>query len=233
MLGSSRMIGRMAGRVVGFLEAHPLTQAPAMEIARRFGETYQQVVQRSAEQESGLSGAQAMTDRRSELRARMQQGPLGHIRSIVKGMAGQVPSVALATSKQQIGRSNEAFLASVQVIRAEVEQHQDILVANGMTPSSLAELVSLEEELVQVVGESNAQRRLHTGATADLKGLSRKLMGMVAQLDGIVKYEFRGNLQLLGEWESARNVAWPAGTPQAPPAPRQLPPPSAGSQPST
>ncbi len=230
MLGIGRMILKMAGRVVGFLEANPLTQPAAMEIVRTFGATYQLVLQRSAEQESGLSGAQAMTDRRSELRARIQQGPLRLIRRIVKTLAGQVPSVALATAKQQIGRSNEAFLASVQAIRAEVESHLDILVANGMTPSCLPELVSLEQEFLQAQAQSDAQRRLHTGATAELKGLTKKLMVMVAQLDGIVKYEFRGNLKVLGEWESARNVAWPTTTTQAASELRQLPAPSPSAQ---
>ncbi len=225
MLGSSRRIGRMGARVVGFLEAHPLTQAPAMEIVRRFGEVYQQIVQRSAEQESGLSGALATTTQRSELRSQMQKGALRHIRRIVKAMAEQVPSVALATSRQALGRSHEAFLASVQSIRGEVEQHQDLLIANGMTPASLAELVSQEQEFLRLEAAGNAARRLHTGATADLKGLTRRLMLLVGQLDGIVKYEFRGNLQVLGEWESARNVAWPASTTQAPAEqPKQLPP---------
>ena len=37
-------------------------------------------------------------------------------------------------------------------------------------------------------------------------------MTMVQQLDGIVGYQFRDKPEILGAWESARNVAWPAAT---------------------
>jgi hypothetical protein len=76
----------------------------------------------------------------------------------------------------------------------------------------LAELKTQFAEYQRSIGDANLARRTHTGAQAALRVLAREIMTMVQQLDGIVGYQFQGKPEVLGAWESARNVAWPTAT---------------------
>ena len=91
--------------------------------------------------------------------------------------------------------------------------HRDLFLASGMSPESLEELNRQLAAYQEEVGEANAGRRAHTGARAELRAVTRQLMRLLKQLDGIVVYRFRDRADLLGSWKSARNVAWPLPEP--------------------
>ena len=50
-------------------------------------------------------------------------------------------------------------------------------------------------------------RREHVGARADLKVVAADLSQQLRLLDKVVRYRFGDNAELMGAWESARNVA--------------------------
>jgi hypothetical protein len=54
--------------------------------------------------------------------------------------------------------------------------------------------------------ESNEARRDHVGARAELKAMSDDILQLVVMLDGLNRYRFAGNAELLAAWESAKNV---------------------------
>ncbi len=62
------------------------------------------------------------------------------------------------------------------------------------------------DEFDASVVESNEGRRDHVGARAELKAVSDELMQLVEMLDGLNRYRFCGNAELMAAWESARNV---------------------------
>lgn len=45
--------------------------------------------------------------------------------------------------------------------------------------------------------------------------VTRDLMRMLRQLDGIIVYRYRDQPEVLGAWQSARNIAWPVVKPEA------------------
>src|SRR5207302_9606788 len=52
-------------------------------------------------------------------------------------------------------------------------------------------------------------RREHVGASADLESVVSEISQQVRLLDGLVRYRFGGNAELMGAWASARNVVGP------------------------
>ena len=63
-----------------------------------------------------------------------------------------------------------------------------------------------------------AAKREHVGASADLDSVVSEISQQVRLLDGLVRYRFGGNAELMGAWASARNVAGPFRSHGAPAA---------------
>ena len=59
---------------------------------------------------------------------------------------------------------------------------------------------------------------VYVGASADLDSVVSEISQQVRLLDGLVRYRFGGNAELMGAWASARNVAGPFRSHGAPPA---------------
>jgi hypothetical protein len=68
-----------------------------------------------------------------------------------------------------------------------------------------ATLIAFEETLES----TRAARREHVGASADLRRVLAELSRQVRALDGLVRYRFGDNDELMGAWASARNVLGP------------------------
>ena len=63
---------------------------------------------------------------------------------------------------------------------------------------------------------TSAGRREHVGARADLKVVAADISKQLRPLDKVVRYRFGDNAELMGAWESARNVAGPFNTTNEP-----------------
>ena len=56
------------------------------------------------------------------------------------------------------------------------------------------------------------------GASADLVAVAAQIKSQVRSLDGMVRYRFGDNAELMGAWRSARNVLGPFKTKNEPEA---------------
>ncbi|HET9708613.1 MAG TPA: hypothetical protein VFP39_09970, partial [Gemmatimonadales bacterium] len=87
-------------------------------------------------------------------------------------------------------------------------------------------------EYEQSMEATRAGRRDHTGASSDLRRVASEVSEQVRLLDGLVRYRFGTNAELMGSWESARNVVGPSkshvqpdpGTPATPETPTEVAP---------
>ena len=70
-------------------------------------------------------------------------------------------------------------------------------------------LRAAESELEQTIEATRASRREHIGATADLEAVAAKIAEQVKVLDGLVRYQFGDNAELIGTWASPRSVLGP------------------------
>ena len=86
---------------------------------------------------------------------------------------------------------------------------KDLLVSRGMMEKLLDDLASSIAEFDKTLEATRAGRRDHVGASADLRSVAAGIAEQVRLLDGLVRYRFGSNVELMGAWGSARNVAGP------------------------
>ena len=217
----------MAVRVRDLLLANPFGDAPADQVSAQFVEKVGRAQAMLTQQEAGEMASRTSTRHRRLLRREMLRLPVRHLLKIAKSVAAEHPEVASGLRRPAFGRSEEVFQASVRAIAREAESHRALFLEHGMSEESLEELSQMLQAYEAAVHDSNAGRRAHTGARAELKAVTRDLMRLLQQLDGIVLYRFRDRPDLMGAWESARNIAWPLTEPAKPVAPVQMVKPAA------
>jgi hypothetical protein len=64
-------------------------------------------------------------------------------------------------------------------------------------------------EFEKTLEASREGRRNRVGASADLKAVAAEIKEQVRVLDGLVRFRFGENAELMGAWASARNVLGP------------------------
>ncbi len=199
----------MLVRLQDFLRAYPFGDEPADQEAARFSVLLGRLQALVAQQQEGQVARKAQNEKHQELRRRITRMPLRHLARIGGSLKTEHPEVAAAIAQPLTGLSGNLFLATAQNIAAAVQGQHDLLRSKGMSEGTAQDLSTLLAAYSQAVSDANAGLRAHTGARAEIRSLSRELMAMVRQLEGIVLYLFRDREEVLGAWKSARNVAWP------------------------
>ncbi len=82
-------------------------------------------------------------------------------------------------------------------------------MSRGMSEKLLDDLAAAIAEFEQTQEATRAGRRDHVGASADLKAVFADIVEQVRLVDGLVRYRFGDNPELMGAWASARNVLGP------------------------
>jgi hypothetical protein len=123
------------------------------------------------------------------------------------------------------GKENAELAAQFQLSHAPVPDQALLTMARGMLEHATAERVVLQsrgmsETLLDDIAAAVAEfektleatregRRDHVGASTDLDAIVSEIGDQVRLLDGLVRYRFGNNVELMGAWASARNVAGP------------------------
>ena len=95
---------------------------------------------------------------------------------------------------------------------------KDLLVSRGMSPQLVDDLTATLAKFEQTLEATRAGRRDHVGASADLKSVLGEISEQVRLLDGLVRYRFSDNAELMGAWASVRDVLGPFRSKSEPPA---------------
>jgi len=78
-----------------------------------------------------------------------------------------------------------------------------------MSETLLDDVAAAVAELETTLEATRTGRRDHVGASADLEAIAGEIGEQVRLLDGLVRYRFGDNAELMGAWASARNVVGP------------------------
>src|SRR5438046_9491285 len=95
--------------------------------------------------------------------------------------------------------------------------HKEVLGKGGRSEQLLGDLAGALGEFEQTIEATRAGRREHAslrsgqvvGASADLEAVAAEIAEQVRVLDGLVRYRFGDNAELMGAWAGARNVLGP------------------------
>jgi hypothetical protein len=200
----------MLGRSGDFLRAYPLGDPQVEGIVAEFLKKEARLGMLVFQKEEGDLEASIQAGVKAEARRKLTEEPFRHLAGIALALEADRPEVARVLKQSVFNVGARTFLARARIIEAAVAEHHDLLRSRGMADGIGEEIKTLLGQFEAAGSGANAGRRAHTGARAELKSLCKELMKMARQLDGIVKYHFRGNEEVLTAWKSARNVAWPA-----------------------
>jgi hypothetical protein len=189
-----------------FCRAHPSEDPGYATVLGRFEERLTRAEAMAARQHDGLASAKSARGRRAELR-RVVHFQLLRYLVTVGGIAARTRTELAARFKLPDSHANNrSFLTSVRSMLAMAEAQKEALVSEGMTPTLLEELGKMLTEFDAASEAARAARLDHIGARADLEEVTAELLEAVKVLDGINRWRFGKDPELLVEWNAARHV---------------------------
>ncbi|MEO8452266.1 MAG: hypothetical protein ABI647_20920 [Gemmatimonadota bacterium] len=200
----------MGDRVHVFSVAHPSDDPSCVAVLALFDANRQRVVELEEQERAGRVTAQAATKRRKDLRRSVHSDLLTHLARVGVVAGRENPEVAGRFKLALSNTSYQAFFASARGKLAEAQASKEVLAKAGLAAGILAELTKQVDELGRVTDAGRAAHLAHVGARAELRVTAREQVELVGVLDGLYRFRFRDNPEVLAEWESARNIVQPA-----------------------
>ena len=214
----------MAARVREFVRAHAASEPGYAPVLTRFEELLTRAEGIVARQHQGRVAARGAQARRQELR-QMLHSQLVHYLVAVGSIAVKDQADLAARFKlPSTNSSNTAFLTSVKALLAAGEGQREELVKAGMTATLLEDLARMVAEFEEASEAARTARRDHIGARADLQVISAELLEQVQLLDGVTRYRFGNDSELMAEWKAARQILGRPQNGEAAPAPQPAQP---------
>jgi hypothetical protein len=214
----------MAVRVRDFSRAHPSADASYASVLGRLESAITRMETLAGQQQGGYLSKHSSTVRRQELRRRLHGGLLRHLVTVAADAASENPALTAMFQLPKSNATNKAFQTLARKMLEQGQAQQELLAKHGLADRLLDDLDAAVNEFDASVAETNGGRQDHVLARAEMDTLGAEVMRLVGMLDGLNRYRFERDRQLLVAWESARHVVTgPLGQeaqePQAAPAP--------------
>jgi hypothetical protein len=97
-------------------------------------------------------------------------------------------------------------------------------VKHGLVESVLDGLVQALDQFDAAVQNGGVGRQAHVGASAELDAVADEVVQIVNVMDGLNRYRFASDAELLAAWESASSVLATPRSATPKPAPEATPP---------
>jgi hypothetical protein len=155
---------------------------------------------------SGREKSREARVRRAELRREVQFQLLRYLVAIGTVAARDRAELAERFRLPNAGSSNLGFLNAVKRLLASAEEQREALVGVGMAPGLLEELGKKVAGLESAAEDARQGRLDHIGARSELETIVGELMEEMKVLDGINRWRYGKDPELMTEWNSARHV---------------------------
>jgi hypothetical protein len=139
-------------------------------------------------------------------RRRLHHELLRHLVTDAELAAAEEPSLVRKFRLPAANGTNEAFRMHARRMLEQGQASRELLLKHGLAERLLDDLAAAVDQFDASVAETNEGRRGHVGARAELDAVSDEVMQLVEMLDGLNRYRFAGEAELLAAWESARHV---------------------------
>ena len=213
----------MAVRVREFTRAHAATEpgfAPALTALEDLVTRAEAIV---ARQHQGRVAARGARARRQELR-HILHSQLVHYLVAVGSVAGKDQADLVAQFQlPPTNVTNTVFLTAVKSLLAAGEGQRELLAKAGMAPALLDDLGKMVADFETESEAALTARRDHIGARADLEVITTELMEQVKVLDGLTRYRFGQDPEVMAEWRAAKQLLGQSRNGGAAPAPQPTP----------
>ena len=199
----------MAARVRDFLRAHRTDGVGAGTAVARFEQLVDRAQALAAQQRAGFVATRSATVQRQGLRRALQTKLLRYLAAVGAVAAKGNGELAMQFRGPRNNTSQQSFLTTARGMLEKATAQKDVLVSHGLSEKVLDDLAGVIVEYEKTLEATRAGRRDHVGAAADLEAVGSEIVEQVKVLDGLVRYRFGDNAELMGAWLSARNVLGP------------------------
>jgi hypothetical protein len=199
----------MAVRVRDFFRTYQMDGATKDGAVQRLERLVQRAERLASKQRAGVITTRAMAEQRAAVRRILQSHLLRYLSAVGAAAARENPELGAQFRIPKPRGSNQAFLTWARGMVDKATAQKDVLVRRGMSAKLLDDLAATLTEFERTLEATRAARLDHVGATADLQAVLGEISQQVRVLDGLVRYRFGDNQELMGAWASAHNVAGP------------------------
>jgi hypothetical protein len=204
---SSRL--EMGARALEFSRAHPVDSPGYATTLKQLEEQLARSNQLAKEQERGTTEVRAATARKDELKRSIRRSQLVHLARVAQRAAKEVPGMAQKFDLPRIPIRNLAFRTVARTMVEEAQQQKELLVKHGLVEQVLDSLGQSLDQFDEAVEQAAEGRRVHIGAAANLTAIADEVVQIVKVLDGLNRFRFATEPDLLAAWTAARNVVGP------------------------
>lgn len=199
----------MAARVRDFLRAHRTDGAGDGTAVAKFEQLVERAQALAGQQRAGVVVTRSATVQRNDLRRALQTKLLRYLAAVGAVAAKGNVELAMQFKSPRNNTSQQSFLTTARGMLEKATAQKEVLVQNGLSEQVLDDLAGVIAEYEKTLEATRAGRREHVGAGADLEAVGSEIAEQVKVLDGLVRYRFGDNAELMGAWASARNVLGP------------------------
>ena len=196
----------MAVHARDFNRTHPSADANHASVLARLEETITQMEALAAQQVTGVVSKGSSTVRRKEIRRRLQDGLLRHLVTVANAAAGEQPDLTREFRMPSTNASHMLYRTVARTLLDKGVAGRELLLKHGLGETLLDDLRQAVDELDASVEETVESKQRHILARSELRTLSDEVMQLVGILDGINRYRFAREPQLLAAWDRAKHV---------------------------
>jgi len=198
-----------AVRVRAFFRTHQAPGATQDGAVAKLEQLVARAEQLAAQQRAGVMAARGATEHRAELRRALQTKMLRYLSAVGAAASRGDAELAAQFRIPKPRGGNQAFLTWARGMLGKANANKAALVGQFLSAKLLDDLGTALTEFEQTLEVTRVGRLDHTGATADLGAVLSEISEQVRVLDGLVRYRFGDDAELMGAWASARNVVGP------------------------
>jgi high-affinity Fe2+/Pb2+ permease len=206
MLAQLRKRLEMAVRVRDFFRAHQTDGATEQGVVARLEQLVQRAEELASQQRAGVVARRGSAEQRVEVRRKLQTKMLRYLSAVGAVAARENTELGAQFRIEHPRGSNQAFVTMVRGMIDKATTQKELLVSRGLSASLLDDLTATLAQFEQTLEATRAARSEHVGASADLKAVISEVSQQVRVLDGLVRYRFGDDEEVMGAWASAHNV---------------------------
>jgi hypothetical protein len=196
----------MGARVMEFSRLHPDTSPALAAAVARLQERLDRAERLAHQYMDGRSAVHVATARKVELRRLIRRTHLHHLSSVAEVASVDEPELARKFVIPRGTYTYRGFQTAASGLAAEAENRKDLLLKHGLAEEVLSGLQVALEQFETAVEQGAAGRLTHIGATSELDTVAEEVVQVVKVMNGLVRFKFANQAEVLAAWESASNV---------------------------
>jgi hypothetical protein len=196
----------MGASVCQFSEKNPSADPSFLSVLGRLKEAVNRLRALADQQAGGFNSKHASSVHRREVRQRLRDGLLRHLVTVAEDAASEKPELLEKFVIPARHLSTARFQTLARTMLEQGKAEQELLVKHGLTATLLDDLAATIGEFDASVSMTVQGKQDHVLARKEMHRVSEEVLLLVSMMDGINRYRFQRDPQLLAAWKSAKHV---------------------------